>query len=72
MQLVIAILLPIVLLLIGIPAIFFVCRYRHERRMRELEARERFLSTEGDVFRAEHVGDSTLQVCSSNHVFYYI
>ena len=56
-----AILLPVLLLIVGIPLIFVVCRWRHRRRMDELNARERFLSYEGDI-RAEPVGDSTLQV----------
>ena len=30
--------------------------------MRELEARERFLTADEDMLRAEHVGESTLQV----------
>ena len=62
-QLACAILLPTALLLIGIPLIFLICRHRHQRRMRELEARERFLTADEDLLRAEHVGESTLQVC---------
>ena len=60
-ELAMAILLPIILLLIGLPLVFLVCRWRHRRRMDELNARERFLTYTGDL-RAEHVGDSTLQV----------
>ena len=60
-QLAMAVMLPLLMLIIGIPLIFVLCRWRHRRRMDELNARERFLSYEGDI-HAEPVGDSTLQV----------
>lgn len=61
-QLALAILLPLLLLVIGIPLIFILCRWRHKRRMQQLNARERFLGYSGDI-NAEPVGDNTLQVC---------
>ena len=63
-QLVLAILSPTLLLFIGCPLVFLLCRYRHRRRMDALSSRERILgayNVNGDL-RAEQAGDSTLQV----------
>ena len=46
----------------GIPMIFLICRWRHRRRMDQLNSRERFLDYTPSEIHAEHVGDSTLQV----------
>ncbi len=48
----------------GIPVVFLVCRWRHRRRMDQLNSRERFLDYNPTDLHAEHVGDSTLQVCA--------
>ena len=47
---------------VGIPMIFLICRWRHRRRMDQLNSRERFLDYNPSDIHAEHVGDSTLQV----------
>ncbi|KAI0222788.1 Activin receptor type-1 [Lamellibrachia satsuma] len=60
LQLAMVILLPMLLLVVGIPLILFICRYRHRQHMDELSARERFLNYDGDI-HAEPIGDSTLQ-----------
>ncbi|ELT90987.1 hypothetical protein CAPTEDRAFT_109715, partial [Capitella teleta] len=63
MQLAVAILSPTLLLIVGCPLVFLLCRWRHRRRMDALTARERVLGAydfNGDL-RAEQAGDSTLK-----------
>ena len=63
-QLALAILSPTLLLFIGCPLVFLLCRCRHRRRMNALSARERILgayNVNGDL-TAEQAGDNTLQV----------
>ena len=72
LQLAMVILLPMLLLVVGIPLILFVCRYRHRQHMDELSARERFLNYDSDI-HAEAIGDSTLQVaCFLVSTFSYL
>ena len=62
-QLALAVVLPIFAVIIALPVILILCRVRHRRRMEELNVHERILDySNGDGLRAEHVGDSTLQV----------
>jgi hypothetical protein len=66
-QLALAILSPTLLLVIGCPLVFLVCRWRHRRRMAALSARERILGAytfDGEL-RAEQAGDNTLKVCAT-------
>ena len=50
--------------------IFLICRWRHRRRMDQLNSRERFLDYNPSDIHAEHVGDSTLQVTVSVFLLY--
>ena len=69
LKLCLAIVVPFMVLMLSLSTILVMCRWRHNRKMAELIARERFLPVHGDHgdLRGQHVGDSTLLVSEIAH-----
>ena len=69
LKLCLAIVVPFMVLMLCLSVILILCRWRHNRKMAELVARERFLPVHGEL-RGEHVGDSTLLVSDGEQILY--